>query len=88
VDDILVIFDSDHTNIQTILDDFNAVHPKLKFTAEMESQHNKLLGHHYPQNPHQLEDIHLQETHVHRHHYPMHIKPPHSAQIRCSEVPL
>jgi hypothetical protein len=37
VDDILVIFDYNHTNIQTILDDFNAIHPKLKFTAKMES---------------------------------------------------
>jgi hypothetical protein len=36
VDDILLIFDSSHTDIQTILDDFNTVHPKLKFTAEME----------------------------------------------------
>jgi len=37
VDDILLIFDSKHTNIQTILDDFNAVQPRLNFTAEMES---------------------------------------------------
>jgi hypothetical protein len=37
VDDILMIFDSNHTDIQTILDDFNAIHPRLKFTAEMET---------------------------------------------------
>jgi hypothetical protein len=38
VDHILMIFDSNHPNIQTILDDFNTLHlhPKLKFTAEME----------------------------------------------------
>jgi hypothetical protein len=35
VDDILLIFDSNHTDIQTILNDFNAIHPKLKFTAEI-----------------------------------------------------
>ena len=33
VDDILLIFDSNHTNIQKILDDFNTLHPKLQFTA-------------------------------------------------------
>ena len=37
VDDILLIFYSNHTNIQTTLDDFNTVHPSLKFTAEMET---------------------------------------------------
>ena len=41
VDDILLIFDSNHTDIQTILNDFNAIHPKLKFTAEIETD-NKI----------------------------------------------
>ena len=36
VDDILLIFDSNHTSIQMILEDFNALHPKLQFTAEAE----------------------------------------------------
>jgi len=39
VDDILLIFDSNHTSIQMILDDFNALHPKLQFTAEAERDH-------------------------------------------------
>jgi hypothetical protein len=34
VDDILLIFDPNHTDIQTILTDFNALHPNLHFTAE------------------------------------------------------
>ena len=37
VDDILLIFDSNHTDIQTILNDFNAIHPKLNFMAEIET---------------------------------------------------
>ena len=41
VDDILLIFDSNHTDIQTILNDFNAIHLKLKFTAEIETD-NKI----------------------------------------------
>ena len=36
----MLIFDSNHTNIQNISDDFNAVHPNLKFTAE--TQTNKI----------------------------------------------
>jgi len=39
VDDILIIFDSAHTNIQQILNDFNTLHPKLQCTAEMEKDH-------------------------------------------------
>jgi hypothetical protein len=41
VDDILLIFDSNHTDIQAILSDFNALHPNLKFTAETETD-NKI----------------------------------------------
>jgi hypothetical protein len=41
VDDILVVFGSNHTDIQTILNDFNAIHPKLKFTEEAETN-NKI----------------------------------------------
>ena len=39
VDDILLIFDSNHTNIQMIQDDFNNLHPNLQFTAEIERDH-------------------------------------------------
>src|SRR5215469_4445946 len=37
VDDILLIYDSSHSDIQSILDDFNTTHPNLKFTAETET---------------------------------------------------
>jgi len=36
VDDILKIFDHSHSSIQTILANFNTLHPNLQFTAEME----------------------------------------------------
>jgi len=39
VGDILLIFDPNHTSIEMILDDFNALHPKLQFTAEAERDH-------------------------------------------------
>ena len=36
VEDILIIFDPNHSIIQAILADFNTLHPKLQFTAETE----------------------------------------------------
>jgi hypothetical protein len=41
VDDILLSFNPNHTDIQAILTDFNSLHPKLHFTAEIE-QNNTL----------------------------------------------
>jgi hypothetical protein len=41
VDDILLIFNPNHTDIQVILTDFNSLQPKLHFTAEIE-QNNTL----------------------------------------------
>jgi len=41
VDDILLLYDPDHTNIQDITHDFNSLHPNLKFTNELETN-NKL----------------------------------------------
>ena len=40
VDDILLTYDSTHTSIQMILEDFNALHPQLQFTAEAEKDNN------------------------------------------------
>jgi hypothetical protein len=39
VADILLIFDSNHTNIQKIMNNFNFLHPKLQFMAETEKDH-------------------------------------------------
>jgi hypothetical protein len=37
VDDILIIYNEQDTNIQSTLDKFNNIHPKIKFTIEQES---------------------------------------------------
>jgi len=39
VDDILIIFDNNHSNILEIINDFNSLHPKLRFTAETEEDY-------------------------------------------------
>jgi hypothetical protein len=39
MDDILIIFDSNYTNTEMILNDFNSLHPKLQFMAETEKDH-------------------------------------------------
>jgi len=36
VDDILIIFDPNHSDIQENINDFNSLHPKLRFTTETE----------------------------------------------------
>jgi hypothetical protein len=38
VDDILIVYNKQKTNIINMLEDFNAIHPKLKFTMEQETQ--------------------------------------------------
>jgi len=37
--DYFLIFDPNHSDIQSILTDFNALHPNLHFTAETERDH-------------------------------------------------
>jgi hypothetical protein len=37
VDDILIVYDANHTDVYNILQDFNTIHPQLKFTAEQET---------------------------------------------------
>jgi hypothetical protein len=41
VDDILIIYDTSHTNIHNILQDFNCLHPNLHFTAETETDNKQ-----------------------------------------------
>jgi hypothetical protein len=39
VDDILIIYDASKTNIANVLETFNSLHPKIKFTSELEQDH-------------------------------------------------
>jgi len=41
VDDILIIFDSQHTDINKIANEFNTLHPNIQFTEETE-KHNRI----------------------------------------------
>ena len=40
VDDIMIIYDTSHSDVQNILKDFNTIQPKLKFTAECEENYH------------------------------------------------
>jgi len=64
VDDILLIYDSDHTHIQKILTDFITPHTTIH-SQNRERPHPKLSGHILTQNPHKHKNRHIQETHVH-----------------------
>jgi hypothetical protein len=39
VDDILIIYNTYTTNMENTLMEFNAIHPKIKFTIEKERGH-------------------------------------------------
>jgi nucleoside-specific outer membrane channel protein Tsx len=41
VDDILIIYNEDHTNINDTLNDFNFIHPNIQYTIEKQTN-NKL----------------------------------------------
>jgi hypothetical protein len=43
VDDIPIIYDCSHTDINSIQNDFNPIHPNMKFTAETESNNNLIF---------------------------------------------
>jgi len=78
VDDILLVYDSSHTDIISILNDFNSIHPNLTFTDELE-QDNKLnfldITIHKPPPPGH-KDLNVQNTYLHRRTDPIHVKPP------------
>jgi hypothetical protein len=79
VDDILLIFDSQTTDLHSILYDFNFPRPYLHFTEELEQNNTinylDITIHRTPANVKSC----LQKTNVHRHHYPVHLKPSHTA---------
>ena len=69
VHDILIIFDSNHTNIQAILTDFDNIHPNLHFTAETEQSNKTKYRYFHIQNCTQYKDSHLEKTHFYRYYH-------------------
>jgi len=69
VDDILVMYKEDKTDILEVPEDFNNMVPSLKFTLERE-QNNKInfLEIIVTRNQEGLSFRNLQQTHCHRHH--------------------
>jgi hypothetical protein len=71
VDDILLIFDPNHSDTQSILTHFNTLHPNLHFTAETERDNTiNYLDISIHKTPHELKNIHIQKAHLHRLHHP------------------
>jgi len=87
VDDSLLINDSTHTSIQMVLEDFNALHPKLEFTAEAEKDNNlNYLDISIHRNHTNIKNSHIQEAHIYGHHHLLHLQSPHTPQKRNSQV--
>ena len=72
VDDILILYDSDHTDGQAILTDFNKIHPNLQFTIETEHDNSiNDLDLSINRTPHNVRiAIHRKPT-FHRYHHPL-----------------
>ena len=87
VDDILLIFDPNHSDIQIILTDFNAPHPNLQFTAEIEKDNTiNYLDVSIQKTPPQINNIHLQETHLYRLHHTLTPLTIRTARIRSRQI--
>jgi hypothetical protein len=66
VDNILLIFDSIQTNLQAILDDFNAPHSKIAFYGRSgKRSHSELSRHLLSQNPYKYKNLCIQEADLH-----------------------
>jgi hypothetical protein len=76
VDDILLVYDSSHTDILSILNDFNSIHPNLMFTELEQDKKTQFPGHNNPQTPPGHKDVYIHKPYLYRHTDPIHIKPP------------
>jgi hypothetical protein len=69
VDDILVVYNEDITNID-ILRQFNNLTPKLRFTIEKRNrQKDKLLGHNNHQRSREIYNRHPQKANIYRYYH-------------------
>jgi hypothetical protein len=84
VDDILLIFNPNRSDVQAILKDLNALHPNLQFMVEVERGNTlNYLDISIHKTPNSLKtSIHRKPTFTDSHH-PLHVQPSHAAQI-CS----
>jgi hypothetical protein len=49
-------------------------------------RHSKLFRHIHPQNLHELENLHIQETYVYRHQHPLHSHSSHTTQTHGNRI--
>jgi hypothetical protein len=82
VDDILIIY-KDTTSIEhRTLSEFNALHPNVHFTMEMEMDKKLIFfGYMHLQNTEGLTVRYIPKTHRHGHHDPQQIMPPKGTQV-------
>ena len=80
-DDILIIFDNNHSNILEIINDFQL--PTSQTSVHSRNRrglHSKLPRTIKKQNTHKPKCRHIQKAHIQGHHHT--IQPPHATQIR------
>jgi hypothetical protein len=86
VDDILIIYDSSHTDINSIQNGFNTIHPNIEFTTETESSNQinflDITIHRTPTNWR----ISICRKPTFTDNYPVLLKPPSPPQICSSKI--
>ena len=88
VDDILIIYDKNTSNIHDITEDFNNITPELKFTLEKETNHQINYLDITIQRTQSGFYRHLQENYNHRLHYTKRLLPPHKPQNGSDSLPI
>ena len=87
VDDILIIYNTDHTNMETIFHYINSIHPNLTFTPTQE--HNKTISSldlHITRKKQHIRYQHLQKTYNHGHHHQLLLQPPNRTKTGCIKI--
>jgi hypothetical protein len=87
VDDILIVFNNNITDIHTVFKSFNELSPTIKFTMETELDNQiNFLDITIHRDAKKIHLQHIQETHCNRHHHPIHILPPARTQTGRNTV--
>jgi len=88
VDDILLIFDPNHSDIQSILREFNALHPDLHFTAETERDYTINYLDISIHKTHELKTSTYRKPTFTHCIIPPHLQPPYTTQVRCCQISI
>jgi Reverse transcriptase (RNA-dependent DNA polymerase). len=82
VDDVLIIYDNNKTNSESITQQINKIHNDMRFNPTHEANNRiNFLDLQVIRNTHKFEiDLYIRKPHDYRHHYQLHIIPTYVTQ--------